>query len=167
MRFHIICITSIVPSIVVAAQARQQADAPVQPVPFSHKKHMSLGLRCNDCHPNADPGEAMTFPSVAKCMLCHVTIAKDKPDIRKLAEYAASKQEVPWFRVYQVPDWVFWSHRTHLDAKIVCESCHGDVKSVEVTAKSTDVTTMGGCVACHIKRKAPTGCQTCHENRSS
>src|SRR5713101_10051671 len=73
---------------------------PVQPIPYSHKKHLSLGLDCKDCHTNLEPGTLMTFPETGKCMLCHVTVAKNKPSIQKLAEYAKSKRVIPWVRVY-------------------------------------------------------------------
>ena len=34
-----------------------------QPVPYSHKLHAGdLRLKCAQCHPNPDPGEAMTLP---------------------------------------------------------------------------------------------------------
>ena len=138
-----------------------------QPIPFSHKQHVALALKCGECHPNPDPGEAMTLPSTGKCMQCHVSVAKDKPAIQKLSEYARNKQEVPWVGVYRLPNWVFWSHRTHLEAHVICSPCHGDVASMDVMSRVTNVTTMGGCVACHQKNGAPTGCQTCHEDRHS
>ena len=40
-----------------------------QPVPYSHKTHVGLGLKCNSCHKNADPGEMMGFPATSFCML--------------------------------------------------------------------------------------------------
>ena len=52
----------------------------------------------------------MTYPPTAFCMGCHQTIAADRPSIQKLAEFAASGKPVPWVRVYQVPDYVFWQH---------------------------------------------------------
>jgi cytochrome c5 len=73
--------------------------APAQPIPYSHKKHLAFGLECKKCHTNPEPGKLMTFPATSTCMECHVTIAKDKPAIQKLAEYAKSKQAVPWVRV--------------------------------------------------------------------
>ena len=36
--------------------------APVQPIPYSHKKHLALGLDCKTCHRNPEPGKLMTFP---------------------------------------------------------------------------------------------------------
>src|SRR5579859_1463424 len=76
--------------------------APVQPIPYSHKKHLAFGLECKNCHTNPDPGKLMTLPATSKCMECHVTIAKGKPAIEKLAEYSKSKQPIPWVRVYTV-----------------------------------------------------------------
>ncbi len=138
-----------------------------QPIPFSHKAHAAVALKCSECHPNPDPGEAMTIPATAKCMQCRVAVAKEKPAIQKLTAYARNKEEVPWVRVYTVPDWVFWSHRTHTEGKVGCASCHGDVAESDVVVRVTNVTTMGGCVACHQKSGAATGCQTCHEDRHS
>src|SRR5713226_2694867 len=74
--------------------------APEQPIPYSHKKHLSFGLECKNCHANPEPGKLMTFPANGKCMECHVTIARDKPSIQKLASFAKSQQPIPWVRVY-------------------------------------------------------------------
>jgi hypothetical protein len=43
------------------------ADPPVppkQPVPYSHKQHLAMGLQCKNCHTSPDPGEAMGIPQV-------------------------------------------------------------------------------------------------------
>ena len=94
------------------------AAAPVQPIPYSHKKHVALGLECRTCHVNPDPGKLMTFPPTAFCMGCHQSIAADRPAIQKLAGFAASGTPVPWVRVYRLPDYVFWKHATHLKAGV-------------------------------------------------
>lgn len=111
---------------------------------FNHKKHLLLKLKCADCHGNPDPGEAMSLPTIAKCKLCHLGATK------------LNREIVPVSR-RKLPDWVFWNHRTHLDANLKCESCHDPVATV---------TTMGGCVGCHQKNSAPTGCLSCHEGKS-
>src|SRR5215831_8477610 len=61
------------------------ADPPEQPIPYSHKKHLAMGLKCANCHEMPDPGEMMGIPAVAKCMTCHQTVKKDSPAIQKLA----------------------------------------------------------------------------------
>jgi len=92
--------------------------APVQPLPFSHRTHGISGLPCESCHTNPEPGIQMTFPATSACMLCHSTVAADRPSIVRLAELAGSSQPVPWVRVYQVMPGVTWNHRAHLEAGI-------------------------------------------------
>ncbi len=137
---------------------------PVQPIAYSHKKHLAFGLECKKCHINPDPGKLMTFPAISTCMECHVTIAKDKPPIQKLTEFAKSKQAVPWVRVYKVLPGVAWNHRVHLDAGVKCETCHGQVREMEVMSEVTSVTTMYSCLHCHEMNQAKTACDTCHKH---
>lgn len=138
---------------------------PEQPIPYSHKTHLALGLKCLECHPNPEPGDRMTLPTPQKCMTCHAVIAKDKAAIQKLAEFAKSKQTIPWARVYVVSGWVYWNHRAHLEAGMKCEMCHGQVSEMNVMAKVSKVTTMEGCIECHRRNDASTGCQYCHADK--
>jgi Cytochrome c7 and related cytochrome c/Cytochrome c3 len=140
---------------------------PVQPIPYSHKTHLALGLKCQDCHTNPEPGNLMTFPVTSKCMQCHATIAKDKPAIQKLAEYDTSGKPVPWVRVYRLLPGVEWSHRKHVDAGVMCEACHGQVAEMDAMSEVTSVTSMVGCLNCHASTEArthnaKTTCVTCH-----
>lgn len=135
---------------------------PEQPIPYSHKTHLALGLTCAGCHTNPAPGKLMTYPATATCMSCHHVIAKGKPAIKKLASNATSGQPVPWVRVYQVLPGVNWTHRKHLDAGIKCETCHGQVSEMHAMSEATSVTTMGVCLHCHTLHNAPTVCATCH-----
>jgi class III cytochrome C family protein/cytochrome c7-like protein len=136
-----------------------------QPVPFSHKLHLTFNMKCQECHPNPEPGDRMALPAAGKCMECHRAIGKDKRAIQKLAEFAKSKQTIPWVRVYVVSGWVFWNHRSHLEVGMKCEACHGEVRKMEVLTAATNVTTMAGCVDCHKKNEASTGCQYCHSGK--
>ena len=138
--------------------------APMQPIPYSHKKHLALGMECKACHTNPQPGKLMTFPDTARCMQCHAAVAKDKPSIQKLASYARSKQAVPWVRVYTVLPGVAWSHRPHLQAGLNCETCHGQVRGMEQMSEVTSVTTMYVCLNCHEMNHAKTACDTCHKS---
>jgi hypothetical protein len=138
--------------------------APAQPIPYSHKKHLALGLDCKDCHTNPEPGKLMTFPDTGRCMQCHTVVAKEKPTIQKLASYAKSKQAVPWVRVYTVLPGVEWSHRPHLQAGVACETCHGQVRDVEQMSEVTSVTAMAVCLNCHEANHAKTVCDTCHKS---
>ena len=136
--------------------------APEQPLPYSHKIHVAQGLQCRMCHTNPDPGTQMTFPATSICMSCHTKVASDRPAIRKMAEYARSKEPIPWRRVYQITAGVTWSHRNHLQAGMQCVMCHGDVGQLDVMAETTAVPVMAACISCHQVHNAKTSCATCH-----
>jgi Cytochrome c7 and related cytochrome c len=134
-----------------------------QPIAYSHKQHLSLGLHCLDCHSSADTSSAATLPSLHKCMLCHAKVATAKPEIQKLASFAAAKREVPWQRVYGFdPEaLVKFRHAPHFRAKIDCARCHGDMTQVTV-AQPVVKHTMGTCLTCHRQNNASEDCAACH-----
>lgn len=135
-----------------------------QPIPYSHKTHLAMGLKCNSCHKNADPGEAMGYPDEGFCMSCHRAVKTNSPHIQKLTAAAKEKKPIPWVRVYRIPAFVYFSHRVHLEAGATCERCHGAVRERDVITR--EVThTMQSCMACHTASKAPNECNTCHEER--
>ena len=136
--------------------------APEQPLPYSHRTHVGLGLACGLCHVNPAPGKEMAFPPTATCMNCHATVATDRPAIKTLAQYAHSRKPIPWVRVYRVLPGVTWSHRKHLQAGVQCESCHGAVGDLQAMAETTAVTAMASCVSCHQARGASAACTVCH-----
>lgn len=134
-----------------------------QPIAYSHRQHIDLGLQCLDCHSFADTGAAATIPSVRKCMLCHAKIATGKPEIKKLAAFADSRREVPWQRVYGFPReaLVKFQHAPHARAKIGCATCHGDMEHA-TTAELLVKHDMGTCLSCHRRYKATEDCAACH-----
>jgi hypothetical protein len=134
-----------------------------QPIAYSHKQHIALGLKCIDCHSGADVSAAASIPSLNKCMLCHAKVGTDKPEIRKLAAYADKKQEVPWQRVYGFSPaaLVKFQHAPHFRAKVACERCHGDMTQV-TTADVQVKHSMGSCVSCHRQNHASEDCAACH-----
>ena len=147
------------------ASQTAQRPAPVQPLPYSHKKHVALGLDCMGCHLNPEPGKLMTYPAAAICMGCHRAVAVDRGPIQKLTALAASGAPIPWIRVYQLPDYVFWKHAPHVKAGVTCVECHGPVAERDVVAVETDILTMAGCLSCHNKRQVFTDCGDCHAPR--
>jgi hypothetical protein len=109
-----------------------------------------------------EPGEDMTFPSAKKCMTCHSTIKTESPAIQKVAEFATAHQDPPWVQVYLLPDYVYFSHKTHIKkGKLACEDCHGPVAERGAITQEEDIT-MKACVGCHAKMHARVTCNTCH-----
>jgi hypothetical protein len=146
----------------VLVSAGQSATSVGQPIPFSHKKHAEAAhLKCADCHKLAPSGEVLSIPDGKGCMTCHGQVAKDSPAIKDLKEYVEEKQPVPWVRVYEIPSFVEFNHKTHLDAGAKCETCHGPVATRDFLWRETDLS-MGGCFNCHRQTNANTTCATCH-----
>lgn len=147
----------------VGTKAQPAAKGPRQPVPFSHKTHAGLmQLECKQCHPNPDPGESMRVVGADQCMKCHTTVKPESPAIRLLAAAAADKRAIAWKRVYQIPGYVRFSHRSHLTAGIKCQDCHGKVAQRDRLFREGDVS-MDGCMNCHISRGVSIDCTFCHE----
>jgi hypothetical protein len=142
--------------------ATSSAAAPAQPIAFNHKLHVQTAkMSCNDCHEPRGDGTTLAMPQPPKCMKCHSTIATGKPDIQRLAEAAKNEDPVVWARVYRVPSFVTFSHKTHTTAGSTCEECHGPVAERTAIALEKD-TSMGTCIACHQAKGAPATCDTCH-----
>ena len=116
-------------------------------------------MTCNNCHEPRGDGSTLALPQPPKCMTCHATIATDNPDVKRLAEAAKNEDPILWVRVYRVPSFVTFSHKTH--AGNTCEECHGPVAERTAITQEKD-TTMGSCIACHQAKGAPTTCDTCH-----
>ena len=139
---------------------------PDQPIPYSHRQHLALGLACQKCHTMPEPGAAATLPGTATCMSCHAQTKPDSPAIQRLAAAHASGEAIPWQRVYRVPDYVSFSHKRHVTgpAAATCDVCHGPVREMDVMQKVRD-TSMPACLECHEARGASTRCDTCHDSR--
>ena len=138
--------------------------APHQPIPFPHKRHIEKGLTCTDyCHESATKGPVAGLPSVKTCMICHDTIATDRPLVQQVANYQKTGIDIPWERVYGYTHaaHVRFNHAPHLRASVDCSTCHGNVAQQTVAGRNVDLN-MGFCVNCHRQKNAPNDCLTCH-----
>jgi len=174
----------------VSSWSRQPAvaKASVQPIEFPHDVHVqTYQMDCQYCHSDARRSEYAGLPSVERCMGCHRITAADKPEIKKLAEFAARQQPIPWVRVYKVPEFTYFPHKAHLRAEVPCQTCHGPVETMTTVASTTTGPTlvndmlnllgfrpappplsMGWCIDCHREQnatrgtQAPLDCVACH-----
>jgi c(7)-type cytochrome triheme protein len=141
--------------------------APDQPIAYSHRAHVEAGVQCLFCHTSAMRSDVAGIPSVQKCMGCHSTIATDNAAVQVLTGYWERNQPIPWKRVNQQPDFVYFSHQAHLGAGINCETCHGEVSNMTV-ARPVVKMDMGWCLDCHLEQPAEkvtrlADCLTCHQ----
>lgn len=150
--------------------------SPEQPIQFTHKLHVGLGVQCLYCHPGALRGPSPGLPTINKCWGCHQQVAKTQTSdllkpMRDRIDSATGqpKEGFVWIPVAQVPDFVHFTHRPHIAAGVNCEDCHGDMTKVTI-AENPQIMNMGWCLNCH-KQKAGedeekliklTDCGTCH-----
>lgn len=136
---------------------------PVQPVAYTHKVHLANNMQCTDCHTGVDEGPDARIPSVTLCMTCHQVIATDRPEIKKVAAYAARGEDIPWQRVYNFNPsaHVKFNHAPHIREGVACAKCHGDMTQQTVAVRAVNLT-MGYCVGCHKQKRVSVDCITCH-----
>lgn len=163
------------------------ARASLQPIDFPHNTHVqTYKIDCQYCHSDARRSEYAGLPSVTRCLGCHKIVAADRPEIKKLGEYAAKGEPIPWVRVNKLPEFTYFPHKAHIRANLKCQTCHGAVETMTTFGADTGPTltndllnlvgfrpaarplTMGWCVDCHRRQNATAGmhapldCVTCH-----
>lgn len=138
---------------------------PVQPIEFSHRIHATENqIPCQYCHVYAARTPSAGVPSVSKCMGCHTSIATDSPEIQKVHEYWEARQPIPWIKVHDVPDFVYFTHKRHVMAGLECQQCHGPVETMDRVTRVASLK-MPWCTDCHTEKDVEHGrdCWTCHK----
>ncbi len=144
---------------------RDGAGATEQPIQFNHYKHtQELELECVMCHQGVKDKVRATIPSIEICIECHSEPVTDSPEEEKIRTYYSKGEEIPWKRLFQVPEHVFFSHRRHVTvADLECENCHGDMaQRTKPPSKAPMKIKMNKCLSCHRKLQAKTDCVSCH-----
>jgi len=122
---------------------------PVQPVPYSHLLHAGqLGIDCRYCHNTVEIAAHAAIPPTQTCMNCHTNIKSASPKLLTVRESNASGLPVPWVRVHDLPDFVYFNHSAHVQRGVGCAECHDRVDKMEVV-RQTQKLSMGWCLDCH------------------
>jgi hypothetical protein len=185
-------------SLAYAFSNARKGYAPRQPIAFSHQRMAGepawttnaqgarintggFGIPCLYCHTMPFKGRHATLPSTAVCMNCHSNVGLDKEWVLKMKEFWDRGEPIPWVKVHDLPDFVYFDHAAHLNArneqgvaKLVstdaggrpvapCATCHGQVDRMDIVAVQNPFN-MQWCLDCHRKPSinAPTDCITCH-----
>ena len=147
--------------------------APDQPIPFSHRLHAgTMQIPCLYCHSGATQSRIAGIPAAETCMNCHRVTKLESPSIQRLTALYQAGKPVPWQRIHHLPDHVFFDHRPHVNAGIACQTCHGEVQTMDVVAQRMSMR-MGNCLGCHRDphaalpagstiRKGAEQCGVCH-----
>jgi hypothetical protein len=122
--------------------------APVQPVPYSHKKHVGeLGLDCRYCHNFIDTAGS-SIPTSQTCMNCHSQIKTSSPALAVIRDSFKTGKPVEWVHVHVLPTFVYFDHSIHVNRGIGCVECHGKINEMDVVTQMKPFS-MGFCLDCH------------------
>jgi hypothetical protein len=138
----------------------RQGQRPDQPVPFSHKHHVQgLGLQCQYCHVTVERSSYAGVPPTRTCMNCHQQIWTNASLLEPVRQSWNTGQSIPWIRVHDLPDYVFFNHEIHVNKGVGCATCHGQVDEMPLMFAQNTLQ-MEWCLDCHrnpVKNLRPTG----------
>jgi hypothetical protein len=123
--------------------------APEQPVAYSHRLHAgTMKIPCQYCHSNASRSRHAGVPAVETCMNCHRVTKTESASIQMLTAIYESGRSLKWKRIHALPDHVYFDHRPHVNAGIACQTCHGEIQTLDVVSQHMSMR-MGNCLGCH------------------
>ena len=129
--------------------ARGEGRTVVQPVSFDHPLHVTgLRIDCRYCHSGADRSRMAGLPPTRTCVPCHSDVLLASTALAPVRRSLTTQQPIPWARVTQLPDFVYFDHSAHVSNGVGCETCHGRVDRMAQVEQATPLT-MGWCVECH------------------
>src|SRR5437870_5214800 len=120
-----------------------------QPVPFSHKHHVSdNGIDCRYCHTSVEESSFAGIPPTKTCMNCHSQIFSNSPYLEPVRESFRADQSFRWTRVHDLPDFVYFDHSIHVHKGVGCTTCHGPVDRMPLMRQAQSLQ-MEWCLDCH------------------
>jgi len=133
---------------------RKQYEAIEQPVEFDHRHHVQDdGIDCLYCHRQATTSATAGIPTTDLCMGCHNQIWAQSVMLEPVRRSYFSGMPIPWNRVHDVPDFVYFNHSVHTNGGIGCGTCHGRVDKMGRVYQVADLS-MGFCLNCHRNPEA-------------
>jgi hypothetical protein len=132
-----------------SSYATNQGVARTQPVPFSHTHHVgSMGIDCRYCHNTVETSAYANIPPTKTCMNCHSQIWVNSPTLEPVRASFRTDQSIPWVKVHDLPDFVYFNHSIHVKKGVGCETCHGRVDKMPLMAQKANLE-MRWCLDCH------------------
>jgi len=120
-----------------------------QPVMFSHKHHVDgLGIDCRYCHTSVEVSSSAGIPPTHTCMSCHSQVWTEAPILEPVRESYRTGKPLQWFRVHDLPDFVYFNHSIHVKKGVGCTTCHGQVDQMPLMMQ-VNTLFMGWCLECH------------------
>lgn len=122
---------------------------PDQPVPFSHKHHVSgLGIDCRYCHAAVEVSASAGYPPTETCMTCHSQLWTDAELLAPVRKSWTERTAIRWQRIHDLPDHAYFDHSIHVQKGVGCVTCHGRVDQMPLLSQATSMR-MRFCLDCH------------------
>ncbi len=120
-----------------------------QPVPFSHKHHVTDdGIDCRYCHTSVEKSGFAGLPTTHTCMSCHSKLWLNSSMLEPVRVSYATDKSLEWTRVNAVPGFVYFDHSIHINKGIGCTTCHGEIGKMPLTYRANTLY-MRWCIDCH------------------
>lgn len=120
-----------------------------QPVPFSHKQHVSgIGIDCRYCHTSVEESAFAGIPPTQTCINCHSQIWSEAPLLEPVRESFKTDRSIKWLKIHDLPDYVYFNHSIHVKKGIGCVTCHGRVNEMPLVWREQTLH-MEWCLECH------------------
>lgn len=120
-----------------------------QPVPFSHKHHVTDdGIDCRYCHTSVETSAVAGLPATEICMSCHSQIWANAAVLEPVRASYRTGQSLEWTRVHDLPDFVYFNHSIHIKKGVGCATCHGRVDQMPLMIR-VNTLYMNWCLDCH------------------
>ena len=130
----------------------RQGEVRQQPIQFSHAHHSGgMGIDCRYCHTSVEDSAFAGIPPTKTCMNCHSQIWTQAPILEPVRASFRTGEPLRWFRVNDLPDFVYFNHSIHVRKGVGCATCHGPVDKMALMYQEAPLT-MEWCLSCH---KAP------------
>jgi hypothetical protein len=128
--------------------------APAQPVPYSHALHPGkLGIDCRYCHTTVENAAFAAIPPTQTCINCHARIRAKSDQLALVRESFGTGAPIPWVKIHDLPDYVYFNHGAHVRRGVGCVECHGRIDRMEVVAQVRTLA-MSWCLDCHRRPEA-------------
>ncbi|MFN8093777.1 MAG: cytochrome c3 family protein [Vicinamibacteria bacterium] len=132
-----------------SAAVTRQREAREQPVPFYHLHHVGgMGIDCRYCHTSVDKSATAGIPPTKTCMNCHSQIFNQSPTLEPVRASWRTGTSIPWVKVHDLPDYVYFNHSAHVNKGVGCTTCHGPVDKMPYVYQEKSLL-MEWCLDCH------------------
>jgi hypothetical protein len=158
-----------------AATGRERSLAvyPAQHIPlrFDHAQHLGAGAECTTCHDAARTSQSprdRNLPGHEECETCHDIDAgragkrTDPPSSCNTCHpgFDPTVRKEP-AKLVVPPANLRFSHQQHVEKKVDCTVCHGEMKDVQLATRQ-QLPKMATCFQCHDGNVATRACASCH-----